>query len=116
MTPAQKLPEHIVMRRLARAGGEKQHGVLRLDRIEREMPGNLFAQDQAIAFAQEKQSRREKWRLLGVARRANQDDVELQPAGVLHVEKLVLFVENRATDGIRPAGDLGVVTGPEMLF
>ena len=50
---AEQLPEHVVVRRLAGAGGQEEDRVAGLDRVEREVAGDLLAHEQPVAFAQE---------------------------------------------------------------
>ena len=57
---AQQFPQHVIVRRLARAGGERKLPCRsRLNRIEREMAGDLLAHEQSIAFLQHKKPRRQ---------------------------------------------------------
>ncbi len=110
----QQLPQHVVVRSLAGPCAEEQDRVVRLDRIEGEVAGYLFAHEEAFAFAQQEQARC-KGRRFRPAGIADEDDVELQP-GVLSSKQFPLVVQDRTADGIRPSCQPLFISRGELLL
>ena len=93
------------MRGLARARGQENHRVAGLDRAERKMAGDLLTQVKPVRFLEEKQTRRQRRRLL-LVRLADEHHIELEPVGVLDVLQFALIAQHGAGDGIGAAGQL----------
>ena len=68
------------------------------------MPGDLFAQEHAVAFLEHEQPRRQCRRRL--LRLTHQHDIELQPITARLLRQLARLVKDRTTDRIRSADQL----------
>src|SRR5262249_37548379 len=108
VTCTEQLPEHVIVRGLSGAGGEKHYRIVRLYAFERKVAGDLLSKLQPVTVLEQEQTRSQSRRSVSVGL-AHQDNIKLQPAGGDPLPKLISVRQHGATDGIGPLDKLGFV-------